>query len=217
MKRRALLLTAAALAALLASPLQAAAPDTPPAPAAPKPLDIDALLHDPDAPTAGNPKGDVTVVAFFDYNCGYCRKSLPALERLVAEDGNIRIVYKDWPILAKSSVVAAQLALAAKYQGKYDTAHKKLMNLTGKATTERMSEALADAGIDRQRLAKDLKAHAGEIGALLKRNNEQAEALGLPGTPVYLVGPFKVAAALDYQGFKDVVEDARARAVEQQP
>lgn len=217
MKRRALLLTAAgaALAALLAGPLQAATPDTPPAAAAPRPLDIDALLNDPEAPAAGNPKGDVTIVAFFDYNCGYCRKSLPELERLVAEDGNIRIVYKDWPILAKSSVVAAQLALAAKYQGKYAAAHNELMNLPGKTTTERMSEALADAGIDRQKLAKDLKAHAGEIGALLKRNNEQAEALGLPGTPVYLVGPFKVAAALDYQGFKDVVEDARRRAAEQ--
>lgn len=223
MKRRALLLTAAgALAgalfgALLSAspPLRAATPDvSPPAPSA-KPLDVDALLYDPHTPTSGNPKGDVTIVAFFDYNCGYCRKSLPELERLVAEDGGIRLVYKDWPILAESSVVAAQLALAAGYQGKYVAAHKILMNLPGKSSTERMSEALGAAGIDRKKLAKDLKAHARDIGALLTRNNEQAEALGLPGTPVYLVGPFKVAAALDYQGFKDVVEDARRRAAEQ--
>lgn len=177
-------------------------------------VDVEAILRDPAAPTAGNPKGDVTVVAFLDYNCPFCKKAAPDLERAVKEDGRIRLVYKDWPILAESSVVAAQLALAANYQGKYVLAHTTLMNLPGRASTERMSEALAKAGIDRNRLAKDLKAHAGEIGALLKRNNEQAEALGLPGTPVYLVGPFKVAAALDYQGFKDVVQDARARAAE---
>ncbi|GLK73166.1 DsbA family protein [Ancylobacter dichloromethanicus] len=213
MKRRALLLTAAG--ALLASlPLLAAAPDVRPPVATSRPLDVDALLHDPHTPTFGNLSGDVTIVAFFDYNCGYCRKSLPELERLVAEDGGIRMVYKDWPILAESSVVAAQLALAANYQGKYLAAHKTLMKLPAKSSTEGMSEALAGAGIDRAMLAKDLKTHAGEIGALLKRNNEQAEALGLPGTPVYLVGPYKVAAALDYQGFKDVVEDARQRAAE---
>lgn len=214
MKRRALLLTVAGALLGASLPALAATPDVSPPPAAAKPLDVDALLHDPQTPTFGNPKGDVTIVAFFDYNCGYCRKSLPELERLVREDGRIRLVYKDWPILAESSVVAAQLALAANYQGKYVLAHTTLMNLPGRASTERMSEALAKAGIDRNTLAKDLKAHAGEIGALLKRNNEQAEALGLPGTPVYLVGPFKVAAALDYQGFKDVVEDARARAAE---
>lgn len=213
MKRRALLLTAAG--ALLASlPLLAATPEVSPPAATARPLDVDALLNDPHTPTFGNLAGDVTIVAFFDYNCGYCRKSLPELERLVTEDGGIRMVYKDWPILAESSVTAAQLALAANYQGRYLVAHKTLMKLPSKSSVEGMSEALAGAGIDRARLAKDLKAHAGEIGALLTRNNEQAEALGLPGTPVYLVGPYKVAAALDYQGFKDVVEDARQRAAE---
>lgn len=175
-------------------------------------LDIEALLFDPQAPTGGTPKGDVTIVAFFDYNCGYCRKSAPALARLISEDRGIRIVYKDWPILAESSVVAAQLALAANYQGKYALAHTTLMGLKGSLTTERMSAALEKAGIDRKKLAADLGSHAHEIGDLLKRNNELAQALGLPGTPVYLVGPYKVAAALDYQGFRDVVADARARA-----
>ncbi|MCK0206678.1 DsbA family protein [Starkeya koreensis] len=225
MKRRALLLSAAGLplaAALLflsllagpfAAPLRAATPDVPADTIRqPRPLDVEALLNDPQAPNTGNPKGDVTIVAFFDYNCGYCRKSMPALEKLVAEDGNIRLVYKDWPILSKGSVTAAQLALAAGYQEKYVAAHKALMKVPGNASTERMSEALADAGIDRKQLAKDLKTHAADIGALLGRNNDQAEALGLPGTPVYLVGPYKVAAALDYEGFKQVVQDARERA-----
>ncbi|MDQ0511318.1 DsbA family protein [Ancylobacter amanitiformis] len=177
-------------------------------------LDVEALLFDPDAPNGGNAKGDVTIVAFFDYNCGYCRKASPALARLLREDGNIRLVYKDWPILSEASVVAAQLALAARYQDKYEIAHRTLMELPGRSSTERMMAALAGAGIDRKRLSIDLKAHAGDIGGLLKRNNEQALALELPGTPVYLIGPFKVAAALDLQGFKDVVSDARQRAAD---
>ena len=199
-------LRSAALATLLAVPLV-----TTPRGRVPE-LDVEALLFDPHTPTGGNPKGDVTIVAFFDYNCGYCRKSAPALARLIGEDREIRIVYKDWPILAESSVVAAQLALAANYQGKYALAHATLMGMKGSLTTERMSAALEKAGIDRKKLAADLGSHAHEIGDVLKRNNELAQALELPGTPVYLVGPYKVAAALDYQGFRDVGADARARA-----
>ncbi|QIB34808.1 DsbA family protein [Ancylobacter pratisalsi] len=209
MHRRALLRSA--LGVSLAATL-IAAPGANKSQLAGRTLDVEALLFDPEAPVGGNPKGDVTVVAFFDYNCGYCRRSMPELERLVREDGGIRLVYKDWPILAKSSVTTAQLALAAKYQDKYEAAHKALMELGGRASADRIDAALTKAGVDGKILAADLKKHAREIGALLGRNDEQAEALELPGTPVYLVGPFKVAAALDYDGFRDVVQDARNRA-----
>ncbi len=132
------------------------------------------------------------------------------------EDGNIRLVYKDWPILSESSVVGGAARPGARStRASTRRAHKRLMTLPGRASTERMSAALGEAGVDRAKLAKDLKTHAREIGALLTRNNEQAEALELPGTPVYLVGPYKVAAALDYDGFKQVVKDARARAAAQ--
>lgn len=179
------------------------------------PLDVDALLFDPQTPTGGNPKGDVTIVAFFDYNCGYCKKSAPDLQKLVSNDGNIRLVYKEWPILAKSSVQAAQFALAANYQGKYETAYSTLIALPNRSLTEeKMSAALKKAGIDLKRLSADMETHREEITALLKRNNKQAEALQLPGTPVYLIGPYKVAASLDYEAFKDVVADARRRAKE---
>ncbi|MCS0504847.1 DsbA family protein [Ancylobacter mangrovi] len=209
MHRRALLRSA--LGATLAATL-IAAPSTDPSQLGGRPLDVEALLFDPETPVGGNPKGDVTIVAFFDYNCGYCRRSMPALERLVREDGGIRLVYKDWPVLAQSSVTAAQFALAAKYQGKYQAAHKALMSITGPVSVERLEAALKATDIDRKRLGTDLKTHIGDIGALLRRNNEQAEALQLPGTPVFLVGPYKVAAALDYDGFREVVEDARNRA-----
>ncbi|HEY9217644.1 MAG TPA: DsbA family protein [Phenylobacterium sp.] len=207
MNRRALLRSAAgiSLATLFTAPLT-----TVERPAA-QPLDVEALLFDPATPTGGNPKGNVTIVAFFDYNCGYCKKASPALEKLVTEDGNIRLVYKDWPILAETSVVGAQMALAAKYQGKYEAAHKALMELRSLSSAN-IGTALKDAGIDRARLSADLKSKGPEIAALLKRNHDQANALELPGTPVYLVGPYKVAAALDYEGFKKVVNDARERA-----
>ena len=207
MNRRALLRSAAAvsLAGLFTAPLatveRVAAP----------PLNVEELLFDPAAPTGGNPKGDVTIVTFFDYNCGYCKKASPALEKLVKDDGNIRLVYKDWPILSETSVVGAQMALAANYQGKYEEAHKALMGLRGLSSAT-MGTALKQAGVDTTRLSADLKAKAPEIASLLKRNLNQANALELQGTPVYLIGPYKVAAALDYEAFKGVVRDARERA-----
>ena len=172
-----------------------------------------AILNDPAAPVAGNPKGDLTVVTFFDYNCPFCKKAEPSLERLVKEDGHIRLVYKDWPILTKPSVYGAQLALAAKYQDKYDAVHGALMAIPGpKIPEDQMLEAVRASGVDMNRLDGDLKTHADEISELLKRNLAQADSLGLQGTPAYLVGHFKVTSALTYDGFKRAVAEARAQA-----
>jgi Protein-disulfide isomerase len=171
------------------------------------------ILNDPAAPVAGNPKGDLTIVTFFDYNCPFCKKAEPALEKVVAEDGHIRLVYKDWPILTKAYVYGAQLALAAKYQGKYDAVHAALMSIPGaKIPEDQMLAAIRKSGVDMNRLDADLKAHADEITALLRRNLTQADALELQGTPAYLVGHFKVTSALTYEGFKRAVSDARAQA-----
>jgi protein-disulfide isomerase len=176
-------------------------------------ISVEAILNDPEAPVGGNPKGDVTIVTFTDYNCPFCKKGAADLERLVRTDGNIRLVYKDWPVITPSSLHGAQLALAAKYQGKYELVHYALMAAPGrKIGKDKMSEAVKASGVDVDRLNKDLKRHNGEIAALLRRNMEQADALGLQGTPVYLIGPFKVAAALNYEQLKEVVADARARA-----
>ena len=179
-------------------------------------LDVNAVLHDPDAPESGNPKGDVTIVAFFDYNCPFCKKAEPELNKVVREDGNVRLVYKDWPILSEASVYGAQLALGARYQGKYQAAHDALMAIPGtRVDQKRMTQAVREAGVDMARLQTDLNAHSEEIGALLRRNLAQADAMGLPGTPVFLIGPFKIAAALDADGFRQAVSDARAKGVSQ--
>ncbi len=172
--------------------------------------DEDAILRDPDAPVSGNPTGDVTIVAFLDYNCPICKVAAPDLARVVREDGNIRLVYKDWPVIAETSVYAAQLALAAKYQGRYQQAHDALMRTKGRLSREQISAALKAGSVDLDRLQADLDAHGDDIRALLRRTMTQADALGLQGTPTYLVGPFQTST-LNYQGFKQVIADARDR------
>lgn len=174
-------------------------------------VDIEAVLDDPASPMGGNPKGDVTIVTFFDYNCPYCKNSWPDLAKLVRADGNIRVVYKDWPILSEASIYGARMALAAKYQGKYDKVHDALMAIPGRGISkEQMAEAIGKSGVDLNLLQGDLDAHGAEISSLLKRNGDQADSIGLQGTPVYLIGPFLVASALDYSGFKDAVAKTRA-------
>jgi protein-disulfide isomerase len=203
------LLSLAALFAVLAAPLVFAAAR--PAAAAGA-IDVQAILNDPAAPGGGNPAGDVTIVAFMDYNCPFCKKSSPDLERFVDADGKVRLVYKEWPILAPSSVDGARLALAAKYQGKYHEAHLAMMALHGGEITEAsMRDAVKAAGVNMDQLDEDLKTHDADIMALIKRDKDQADSLGLEGTPVFLIGPFKVAKALDYDEFKEIVADFRAR------
>ncbi len=204
MNRRTLLalMAAASVSALLPAGARAAGA-----------VDVNAILNDPDAPVGGNPKGDVTVVAFFDYNCPYCKKAQPVIDALVRTDGNIRLVYKDWPILTPASVKGAQMALAAGYQGKYEQAHAALMGIDGgKVSADQMRAALKAGGIDMARLDADLDRNAKAISELVARTNAQAEALGLPGTPVFLIGPFMVPAVLDLDGYRQVVSDARERA-----
>jgi len=173
-------------------------------------LSAEMILSDPDAPVGGNPEGDLTVVSFFDYNCPFCKRTVDPLSAVLASDGNIRHVYKDWPILAQSSVYGAKLALAAKYQDRYADAYRALMGIEGSRIPEgRMQQAMQAAGFDINRLEADASDHDADITTLLQRNNAQAEALGLRGTPVFLIGQFLVASALDEAGFRQVVKDAR--------
>ncbi len=208
MNRRRFVRAAALLAA--SAPLLAIA-GAPPLAAAGA-IDIEAILNDPATPVAGNPAGDVTIVAFMDYNCPFCKKSSPDLERFVNDDGKVRLVYKDWPILTDASVIGAHLALAANYQGKYREAHVAMMSIRGQKIGEAsLRAAVKAAGIDIALLDEDLKAHDADIAALLKRNMSEADSLGLEATPVFLIGPFKVAKALGYDEFKATVADFRAR------
>jgi len=176
----------------------------------PSELTREAILNDPAVPVGGNPKGDVTIVAFEDYNCPFCKKAEPALQKLVKDDGHIRLVYKDWPILSKTSVYAAIVALGAKYQGKYEVLHRAFMAIRGHVDNAMIDQAVHRSDVDIAQLNKDLAIHSAEIHAIIRRNNAQALGMGFQGTPVFLIGPYLVAAALDYDGFKKVVAQTRA-------
>lgn len=171
------------------------------------------VLRDPDIPVAGNAAGDITIVEYFDYQCPYCRKLEPELRQVVHDDGKVRLVWKDWPILGPASVTAARMALAARYQDKFVEAHDALMAVNSKLTDARIGDALAGAGLDVDRLNRDLSAHAAEIDALLARNNDQAVAFEFRGTPSFIVGKFRVPGALTMTQFTQVIADARKAAV----
>src|ERR1700754_863839 len=141
-----------------------------------------AVLRDPEIPVAGNAKGDISIVEWFDYQCPYCRKIAPDLQQIAQDDGKLRLVWKDWPILGDVSKVASRMALAAKYQDKFQAAHEAMMGLTTKLTEPRIDEVLAGAGVDIDRLKRDLAGNAASIDAILARNNAQAEAFGFQGT-----------------------------------
>jgi protein-disulfide isomerase len=171
-----------------------------------------AVLRDPDIPVAGNADGDITIAEYFDYNCPYCRKVEPELRQVVQDDGKVKLVYKDWPVLGPVSTAAARLALAAKYQDKYIAAHDALMGTASKLTEPRIRELLAGAGIDVDRAAKDLETNAKAIDAILARNNDQATAFGFKGTPSFIIGKFRVRGALTMAQFDQAIADARKAA-----
>jgi protein-disulfide isomerase len=167
------------------------------------------VLRDPDIPVIGNPEGDITIVEWFDYNCPYCRKLAPELRQVVQDDGKVRLVLKDWPILGPVSKVAARMALAAKYQNKFDAAHEAMISVNSRITEPRIAELLSGAGLDMDRLKKDLDVNAKAIDAILARNNEQALAFGFNGTPSFIVGKYRVPGVLSIDQFEQVIADAR--------
>jgi protein-disulfide isomerase len=168
-----------------------------------------AVLRDPDAPVTGNLEGDITIVEWSDYQCPYCRRVEPELRQIVQDDGKVRLVLKDWPILGPVSVTAARMALAAKFQGKYHQAHDAMMGVNSRLTEPRINELLSGAGVDMDRLKSDLAAHGKDIETILRRNNDQAEAFGFHGTPSFIVGKFRVPGVLTMTQFEQVIADAR--------
>ena len=170
------------------------------------------VLRDPEIPVAGNAAGDITIVEYFDYQCPYCRKLEPELRQVVHDDGKVRLVLKDWPILGPVSVTAARMALASKYQDKFVQAHDALIGVNSKLTEPRIREVLAGAGIDVDRLDRDLANNATAIDAILARNNEQAAAFDFRGTPSFIVGKFRVPGVLTMAQFGQAIADARKAA-----
>jgi protein-disulfide isomerase len=170
------------------------------------------VLRDPDIPVAGNAGGNISIVEYFDYQCPYCRKVEPELRQVVHEDGKVRLVWKDWPILGPMSVTAARMAQASKYQDKFAEAHDALIAINAKLTEPKIREALSGGGVDIDRLDRDLATNESAISTTLARNNDQATAFEFRGTPAFIVGKFRVPGVLTMAQFTQVIADARKAA-----
>ena len=167
------------------------------------------IFDDPDTPFAGNPNGDVSLVEFFDYRCPYCKQVEPSLEALLGEDRQLRLVYKEFPVLGAESVTAAKAALAARKQGKYDAFHRALMALKGQINDTTVFKTAESAGLDVDRLKRDMAAP--EISRALKANTELADALDIRGTPGFVVGNEIVPGAIDLASLKQLIAAARKK------
>lgn len=156
---------------------------------------------------AGNPKGDVTLVVFFDFACPYCRQGKADVQKLVASDPNLRVVFRDFPVLSPASDEAAMAALSAAQQGKYMKFHDTMFETPGKVTHERTVAMVRAAGLDEMKTAKDL--NSAVLKAELKKNLELGRALGLTGTPSYVVGNQILSGAVGFDELKEAVAEAR--------
>lgn len=151
------------------------------------------IYRNPNAPVAGNPDGDITVVEFFDYNCGYCKRGFKDIAKLIKSDPNVRVVFKEYPILSEDSEKAAMVALAAGQQGKYWEVHQTLISARGRATEASAMKAAEDAGADMDKLKADLKSDT--VKAEIDRVKTLAKSMGINGTPHFLVGDQSIGGA----------------------
>jgi len=167
------------------------------------------LLNDPSSPVSGNLNGDVTVIEFFDYRCGYCKRAASAVTQLQKEDSRVRVVYKDFPILGEASELAAKAALASYAQGKHQVFHEALLAANGDVTKDAILAIAGEVGLDAKRLETDLANP--EWQTVIDRNRALAKDLGISGTPGFIVGTELVPGALDVKGLKDLIARAGSR------
>jgi protein-disulfide isomerase len=165
------------------------------------------LYKDPDSPVGGNPNGDVVVVEFNDYQCPYCKRAYQALKSVAGADGRVKIVYKDIPILGEASKVAALAALAAARQNKHGALHSALMEYSGKLDQDKIFEIAAGVGLDRALLEKDMADP--KLKQIIDRNMMLASALGVRGTPAFVIGKQFVPGAIDADALRQLIADAR--------
>src|SRR5436305_3885141 len=171
----------------------------------------DAIFNSPRGVTLGNKDGDVTFVEFFDYNCGYCKRAMADMLDLLKSDPKLKVVLKEFPVLSQGSVEAAQVAVAARMQDptgkKYLDFHQKLLGGRGQADKARAMAAAKEAGLDIGRLEKDLASP--EVRATLEENFKLADAMGMNGTPSYVIGNQVVIGAVGLDNLREKIGIAR--------
>ncbi len=162
-----------------------------------------------DLPVAGNPDGDVTVVEFFDYNCGYCKKAFDGVLKLIEQDSNIRVVFMELPILSPRSETVARWALAANEQGKYFEFHKAVMNNKGALSESILEEEAKKLGLDIAKLKQD--AASEKTDKMLEKVKSVAKDLGISGTPAFVVGDQPMRGYVPFSGLEAAVKEARKK------
>ncbi|WP_114011667.1 DsbA family protein [Cohaesibacter intestini] len=168
---------------------------------------IVALEQDENAPVLGNPNGDVTVVEFFDYNCPYCKSAVPMIKAAIKNDPNLRIVYREWPILSEGSMFAARAALAAREQGKYEELHWELMEVRGRIDEAVVIKAAENVGLDVDKLRTDMKTP--QIDAHIEKSMQLAQLLSFSGTPSFVVGENVAPGLISPNQLQDMIDEAR--------
>lgn len=167
------------------------------------------ILRDRDTPVGGNPNGDVSLVEFFDYNCPYCRQVTPIMAEAEAADPQLRVVYKEFPILGPNSIFSAKAALAVHRQGKYVAFHKEMMLDRGAAGEAKVLRIAAKIGADMERMKSDMNDPA--IAAMVERNLALAQALRINGTPGFVIGDQIVRGAIDLKRLQSLIQEARGK------
>jgi protein-disulfide isomerase len=169
----------------------------------------DELYRDAATPTSAANEAAVTIVEFFDYRCGYCKRVQNTVETIAAAP-DVRIIYKELPILGPESILAAKAALAAQKQGSYRKFHDVLMGWPGAITLESIENLSNSIGMDFERLKTDMQSP--QINSLLSRNDELASSLGVQSTPTFIIGGELVSGALSLDAFQSLIDKARRRA-----
>jgi len=156
----------------------------------------------------GDIKGEITLIEFFDYNCSVCKRTLATMEKLKKEVPGLRVIYKEFPILMESSVIAAKAAMASQKQGKYQEFHKAMLLNLGNLTEERIFEIAREVGLDDKLMAIDMANT--DLNQRLQINHTLAQTIGITGTPGFVIGETILSGALPYEEMVKIIERARA-------
>jgi protein-disulfide isomerase len=165
------------------------------------------LFEDAASPKAGKADAEVLIVQFFDYNCGYCKRVSPTLSKLLEEHRDVKVIFKELPILGAESHMASRAALAAEKQGAYLAFHRELMVSNGPITPATIEETGKKLGLDMERLRADMSSQ--EVAAILVRHQRLASAIGVQSTPSFVIGNELVSGAIDLSRFEELISKSR--------
>lgn len=166
-----------------------------------------ALERDPNAPVLGNPRGDITLTEFFDYNCPFCKKIMPKMQQLISADPGLRVVFREWPVFGEGSDFAARAALAALAQGKYWQMHSGLMQMRDRAAEPSVMRVVRKLGLDEAKLRADMQSD--RVSSHIATSFELADHMSLAGTPTLIAGDDAVFGDQSLDDIQALIAKAR--------